>query len=175
MRDYSANDTVAGKPGIRIEIPGFGRLELRRLVSDFSGTLSKAGKFTPGVQERLLQLGELIEIHILTSDTFGTVRDEFVNIPVHLEVLTQADHHIQKRDYLRERSDPARTAAFGNGANDRLLLQAAKEAGGLAVAVDNGEGCAVETVLGANLLIAGAANALDLLLDPNRLKASLRF
>jgi hypothetical protein len=46
--------------------------------------------------------------------------------------------------------------------------------GGLAVAVDNGEGCAVDALLNANLFIVGIANALDLLLEPTRIKAILR-
>jgi soluble P-type ATPase len=65
-------------------------------------------------------------------------------------------------------------AAFGNGANDRLLLREVKNAGGLAVAVENGEGCAVETLLEAAVLIHGAQNAIGLLLEPARIKATLR-
>ena len=46
--------------------------------------------------------------------------------------------------------------------------------GGIAVAVDNGEGCAVDALLHANIFIAGAAKALDLLLNPTACKATLR-
>ena len=53
-------------------------------------------------------------------------------------------------------------AAFGNVANDRLLLKALKQAGGLAIAVDNGEGCAIEALISAHVFIVRAANALDL-------------
>ena len=44
-----------------------------------------------------------------------------------------------------------------------------------AVAVDNGEGCAVPALTSASLSIRSAADALDLLLDADRLKAGLRF
>jgi len=50
-----------------------------------------------------------------------------------------------------------------------------KEAGGLAVAIDNGEGCAFDTLKNCDVFIVGAINALDLLLDPTRVKATLRF
>jgi predicted amidophosphoribosyltransferase len=43
-------------------------------------------------------------------------------------------------------------AVFGNGNNDRLLLQKVKENGGLCVAVKNGEGCSIEALLNAHLL-----------------------
>jgi len=65
-------------------------------------------------------------------------------------------------------------AAFGNGRNDALMLKAVKDAGGLAIAVDNGEGCAVEALQNAHIFIVGITNALDLLLDPTRCKATLR-
>ena len=66
-------------------------------------------------------------------------------------------------------------AAIGNGNNDRLLLQSVKERRGLAIAVENGEGCSVEALIHAHLLVHGAANALDLLLNTDRLVATLRF
>jgi hypothetical protein len=50
-----------------------------------------------------------------------------------------------------------------------------KEAGGLAIAVDNGEGCAIDALLNANLFIVGVVNALDLLLEVRSCKATLRF
>ena len=163
------------KPGILVHIPGFGSRQVRAVVSDYSGTLSRGGQLTRGVAQRLRALAELVDIHILTSDTFGRAQNELKGLTLRLEILSRDHHDIQKRDYVLGRFDPARAAAFGNGNNDRLLLKAVKDAGGLAVAVDNGEGCATEAMLSANLLVHGASNALDLLLEPNRLKATLRF
>jgi soluble P-type ATPase len=60
----------------------------------------------------------------------------------------------------------------GNGRNDRFWLRLVKQAGGLAV--DVGEGCAVEAIQNAHIFISGIANALDLLLRTNRVKATLR-
>jgi soluble P-type ATPase len=71
--------------------------------------------------------------------------------------------------------NPGHVASFGNGNNDRLQLKVVKEAGGLATAVENGEGCALEAILSANVFVVGAVNALDLLLEPTRLRATLRF
>jgi len=63
---------------------------------------------------------------------------------------------------------------FGNGRNDRLWLEEVKNGGGLAIAVDVGEGCAVEAINNAHVFISGICNALDLLLDTVRLKSTLR-
>lgn len=159
---------------ISLDIPGFGLREIARVVSDYSGTHSIAGTIRPAVRDRLARLAESVEVHILTSDTFGTAERELRGLPVTLHLLEGAGHDEQKRAYALE-LDPRHVAAFGNGNNDRLLLRTVRDAGGLAIAVDNGEGCAVDTILSANLFIHGAENALDLLLDINRCKATLRF
>ena len=120
---------MKAKQGIQIDIPGFGRLDIHTVVTDYTGTLSCGGKLSPGVRERLLQLEEFVEIRVLTSDTFHTARSELAGIPVTVEVLENENHHRQKENYVTTRCDPARVAVFGNGNNDRLMLQAVKQAG----------------------------------------------
>lgn len=163
------------KPGITVEIPGFGRLDLQALVSDYTGTLACGGTLAAGVAERLIRLDELLDLHVLTSDTFGTACRELAGLPVRVVVLEGENHDVEKARFLRDHFVPRHVVALGNGFNDRMLLQAVKEGGGLAIAVDAGEGCAVETLRQAHLLIRSPAEALDLLLDTRRLKASLRF
>ena len=162
------------KPGIRIKIPGHGELLLRHIVSDYTGTLSYNGKLVAGVDERLRKLAERLDIHVLTADTRGTAKEQLRGLPVHVHKLQGADEDVQKRDFAT-RFDLRNVVALGNGANDRLLLKAVKQAGGMAVAVDNGEGCAIDALMNAQIFIVGAANALDLLIDTDFVKATLRF
>jgi soluble P-type ATPase len=162
------------KRGIAIDIPGFRQLELLTLVSDYTGTLSRGGKIGGEVERRLVHLAELVDVHILTADTFGTAERELGNLPVEVHRLELARQDVQKMEFV-ETLSLGQVIAFGNGNNDRLLLNAVKKAGGLAIAVDNGEGCAVETMQNATLFISGAENALELLIETNRLKATLRF
>jgi len=61
--------------------------------------------------------------------------------------------------------------ALGNGNNDRRMLKAA----GVGIAVSEGEGCAVDAITSADILVNGAMDALNLLLNTKRLKATLRF
>src|SRR5712691_9995749 len=92
-----------------------------------------------------------------------------------LEIFKDSERHDLLKKSHAQKNSPAQIAAFGNGNNDVLLLKTVKEAGGLAVAVDNGEGCAMDALLNSHLFIAGAVNALNLLLVPNGCKATLRF
>jgi soluble P-type ATPase len=66
---------------LKIDIPGFGALQLEHLVSDFTGTLSVNGRLLPGVGELLEQLSASLTIHVLTADTFGRVHEELAGRP----------------------------------------------------------------------------------------------
>jgi len=146
------------------------------VLSDYTGTLSCGGKLVAGVRECLLELSKSVDLHILTIDTFGTAKEQLRGLPLKLRWLMGAggDHDVQKRQYL-DKFEARRVAVLGNGNTDRLLLKAVKERGGLAIAVDNGEGCALDTMQNANIFVVGASNALGLLLQSDRLRATLRF
>jgi soluble P-type ATPase len=164
------------KPGVRIDVPHFGSFHIKRVISDYTGTHSLDGKLTPGVIQRLRALHRLVDIDIVTSDSFGMAERELSKVPLTPRILSNtdvpADH--QKKEIALQH-DLRGVAAFGNGRNDRLLLEAAKQGGGLAIAVDNGEGCALDALLSAHIFITGSENALDLLLNATRLKATLRL
>ena len=162
------------KPGITINIPGFGKVEINAILSDYTGTLAFSGKLVAGIEDRLLRLAQLVDIHIVTADSFGTAEAELRGLPIVCRRLEGEGEDEQKRRYALD-LNPGCVASFGNGNNDRLHLQAVKEAGGLAIAVENGEGCTLEAILNANVFVVGAANAFDLLLEPTRLRATLRF
>jgi soluble P-type ATPase len=166
--------SVAEKRGITLNIPNFPDISINRIVTDYNGTLSLAGKLSPGVVERLRRLHELVDIDVITSDTFGTAADELAPAGLRPVLLPKDSRHDQAKEAHVKIRDATRIAAFGNGNNDAWMIKAVKDAGGLAIAVDNGEGCAVQTLLNAEVFVAGIANALDLLLDPTRCKATLR-
>jgi soluble P-type ATPase len=162
--------------GIEIQIPFFAEpLRIRRIVSDYTGTLSFHGRLIPGVQDRLDKLQEFLTIDVLTADSSGTARMQLAGMPfLKLKILPDGKRHGVLKQFHAKRNNPAQIAAFGNGNNDVLLLKTVKKAGGLAVAVDNGEGCSVEAMQNANIFIVGIVNALDLLIERTWCKATLR-
>ena len=155
---------------LEIDIPGFGLVRAEHLVSDFTGTLSLDGKLLFGIEERLHTLSEILKIHIVTSDTFVLARSELKGVKCTLHILSGVDHDLQKEDYVKKLG-PEKVIAIGNGKNDSYMLRAAR----IGIAVSEGEGCAVDAIMAANIHVRSAVDGLDLLLNPKRLKATLRF
>jgi P-type E1-E2 ATPase len=155
---------------LEIDIPGFGAVKLRHLVSDFTGTLSLNGGLIPGVKEQLNKLSESLTIHVLTSDTFGTAISELKDVKCEAIVLEGDYHDVQKEEYI-EKLGAASVIAFGNGNNDRKMLRAAR----IGIAVTENEGCAVDILMAADIHVTSINSGLNLLLNLKRLKATLRY
>jgi len=155
---------------IEINIPGFGPVSLDHLVSDFTGTLSVDGHLLPGVKDGLNQLAEKMTIHILTADTFGRAGEELADVFCQIHILTGKDHDLQKEEYIKK-LNPDKVITLGNGNNDRRMLKTAR----VGIAVTEGEGCAVDAIMSADIHVRSALDGLTLLLNPLRFKATLRF
>lgn len=154
---------------LEVAIPGYGNLQLAHLVLDFNGTLACDGRLIPGVRERVTALREILEIHVLTADTFGRVGAEIDGLGCTLEIIPGQHEAEEKLQYIQSLGIDS-TVCFGNGRNDRLMLKAAA----LGIAVIQAECASAEAILSADVLAPNIQNALDLLLNPLRLTATLR-
>lgn len=154
---------------IEVDIPGKEKIILDYLVSDFTGTLSVDGNLIPGVREKLNQLAEKLKIYILTADTFGKAKTALEGVKAEVIILSPGKEDEQKEEFVKKLG-PDKVVAFGNGRNDRKLVKVAKI--GIAVLLD--EGCAVETLLNADIVVKSPIDAIELLLNPKRLIADLR-
>ena len=154
---------------ITVDIPGYKTLQLRHLVLDYNGTLAVGGDLLNGVKERLERLAPQINIHVLTADTFGGARSALADVPCEVFILPEEAQDARKFQYI-EQLGIDKVVAIGNGCNDRLMIKAAE----LGIVVTQAEGTAVSTLTSADLVTPTILNALDLLLHPLRLKATLR-
>lgn len=150
---------------LRIELPQQ-VLELEHAVFDINGTLALDGVLQPGVAERLRLLSHHLSIHALTAGTHGRLAELQQALEISLHVVSTGE---KKVNYIRELGAD-RVVAIGNGANDAGMLGLAK----VGIAVLGGEGMAVKTLQAADVLALGPLDALDLLLHPKRLIATLR-
>jgi len=155
---------------IEIDIPGLGFVRLEHLVSDFTGTLSVDGRLLSGVKELLYKLARVVKLHVLTADTFGTVKTACEGVECDLTVLSGEVIDIQKERYVKDLGTEC-VIAIGNGNNDRKMLAAAR----IGIAVIEGEGCSVNALLSAEIAVRSVHEGLGLLLNPDRLKATLRI
>lgn len=154
---------------IKVEIPGSDIFEFEHFVTDFSGTLSEDGGVLPGVIEKLNELSSKLKIHVLTSDTFGRAEKELDGVNCTLHVLKGTGHVFQKEKYILDLGANG-VVALGNGNNDINMLRAAK----LGICVSLKEGCSVGALTASKILVMSPNDAIDLLLYPKRLIATLR-
>ncbi|MEW8970825.1 MAG: haloacid dehalogenase [Mesobacillus sp.] len=152
---------------LSLNIPGRGLFTIHHLVLDFNGTIAFSGELIPGVAERIKLLSEELEIHVITADTNGSVAGECSGLQANVHVLQSDDHTAEKGEFV---SNLDGVICMGNGANDEAMFEAAD----IAIAITGREGCATSTLLKSDLIIDDINNALDLLLNPNRLIATLR-
>jgi len=154
---------------IEINIPTFGFLRLAYLVTDYNGTLAKDGILLPGVSDRLIKLASLLELHVLTADTFGLAEAQLRDLPIKLTVLSKNNEALQKQQYL-EAIGAENVVAFGNGNNDQMMLRAAR----LSITVIGPEGASFGAIQAANIIVTNIGDGLDLLINPLRCVATLR-
>lgn len=155
---------------IELAIPGFGRIQLGHLVMDFNGTLALDGRIIDGVEDRLLNLGDRINLHVITADTFGSVEQALNGMSCRLHILRPGQQDIAKLDYVRMLG-PQNVVGIGNGQNDCLMLDSAA----LGIAVIQTEGASAKTLMAADVVCKTTLDALDLLCYPQRLTATLRI
>ena len=154
---------------VEVTIPGSATLRLEHLVLDFNGTLAVDGVLIEGVAERVSRLAEVLRVHVVTADTFGTAAAALAGLPCVVHVLQGTAQGEAKRDYVAKLNAEA-VACVGNGRNDRLMMEVAA----LAIAVVQAEGACAETLAAAPVVAPHIRDALDLLLRPRRLTATLR-
>lgn len=151
---------------IVIPLPGGPTLTLEHVLLDVNGTLSDRGVLHVGVAPRVGRLGSLVEVQLVTADTFGTAAGIAEDLGIGWQRVSDGT---EKRE-LVERLGPDRCAVIGNGANDMLALHAAA----LGIAVIGPEGLSVLALRSADVVCASITDALDLLLDVDALVATLR-
>lgn len=153
---------------ISIAIPGRETVTISAVVLDYNGTIARDGVLLPGAAARIQKLTALADVYVLTADTYGTVAQQCQSLGVSLRTFPQAGAANCKAAIVRELSGGV--FAVGNGFNDIPMLDAAD----LAIAVLEEEGLCTGLLSHADILVRSTEAALDLLLYPDRIRATLR-
>lgn len=151
---------------LKIEIPQRGSIELRHAVFDINGTLAVDGVALPDVAERLQKVAEHLSIHLLTAGTHGHTNELERALGYSLRVMHTSEEKMRYVQHL----GPANVVAFGNGLNDSSMLRLAT----IGIAILGAEGVSTRTLQAADIVVTNPLDALDLLIKPKRLVATLR-
>ena len=148
-----------------LQIPGQKNIELHHAVFDMNGTLAKDGELLDGVTTLLRQVSQQYICHILTGDTFGTALSVQKELGIPVTVVNTGD---EKAKYVTELG--VNVVAVGNGFNDYPMFQNSA----LKIVVLGPEGTSGKALGIADIVAPSIVVALELLLSPQRLIATLR-
>lgn len=145
-------------------------IEIKNIVFDFNGTIAEDGNLIDGIREKIAELSSKdVNIFILTGDTYGTVSEQCANLSVIIEKFNVRNVSDEKKRIIKRLGSDV-TVAIGNGRNDLEMFKNSI----LSIAVIGKEGCFTKTVLEADLVVKDIMDAIDILLNEKRLKATMR-
>jgi len=154
---------------IKIDISGIPTLCIEHLVLDYNGTIAINGDVITGVKVRLEELSRLVDIHVLTADTYGSVHEQCRELNVSVHVIGKYHQDREKLNFI-ESLKCEYCIAIGNGRNDTLMLEKAE----LGIGIMQAEGISAKTLMSCDIVFGSINDALDSLLNPMRLVATLR-
>ena len=148
-----------------LQIPGQESIQLIHAVFDMNGTLAKDGKLIDGVSVLFKQVSQQYKCHILTNDTFGTAASVESELGIPITVVGSGE---EKANMVKQLGN--NTVAVGNGSNDYpMLLQSS-----LKIVVLGPEGTSGRVMSIADIVTPSILVALELLLSPQRIIATMR-
>jgi soluble P-type ATPase len=152
---------------IQVTIPGREPLQIEHVVMDVNGTIALDGRLIDGLAGQIAQLQEYVEVHLVTADTYG--RQAEIDAALGLEATIVQHGATEKGAYILSLGAD-HVAVIGNGLNDVAMFNTAA----LRIAVLGPEGMAAALLTAADVLVRDISEGLDLLLNPDRLVATLR-
>jgi len=156
---------------IQFTVPGVRSFDIRYIVFDLNGTLAYKGAISEKSRALLKKLSQHASLYVITADTHGTAPmiQEQLGTAVKVEVLA-GNETAKEKQQLVQHLGADQTAALGNGANDVAMLEEAA----LSFAVIGGEGCYGPLLTKADIIVTHVHDALEMLLNPDTIRATLR-
>lgn len=154
---------------LKLDIPGRGIIEIENVVFDYNGTLAVDGNMLQSTKDMLMKIKDFLNVYILTADTYGTVKEKCIDIDVNLKTFPCENVGICKSEIVKN-LDKEKTICVGNGYNDIIMLQESM----LSIGIIGDEGCCGKLLLVCDIVVKDIKDVFDMLLKPDRIKATLR-
>lgn len=155
---------------ISIVIPFAEELDIQHIVFDMNGTLAVDGEIPASIKEKLSLLAQKANLYLITADTFGTAAEQVKKIPIKLLKLDNAIMGGQQKVNFVKELGAEHCVAIGNGTNDHSMVAEAK----MGIVVIGKEGASAQAISNADIIVNSGEDAIDLLLHPKRIIATLR-
>ena len=153
---------------IRIDVPGRDVLDIEHVLMDYNGTIAVDGLLADGAAELIRKIAQNAHVAVLTADTYGSVNSQCDPLGVEVVTFPRAGAAQFKQSYAQELE--GHVACLGNGFNDVGMFDEAD----LRIAILDGEGTYAGLIPHADILVRSASEGLALLLNPDRIRATLR-
>jgi soluble P-type ATPase len=163
------HDVPAEPPGLELAARGSRALRLSHLVIELNAALDAERQLLPGVPPRITQLATRLACHLITADSHRAAPRIASTLGCTLTHVGADDQASEKAAYVRG-IGAARVVAMGNSASDALMLATAE----LGICVVGGGGAATTSIVSSDVCCTTIDDALDLLIHPHRLVATLR-
>lgn len=150
-------------------IPGREKIQIKNIVFDYNGTLAIDGIISEKIKNNIMKLKELADIYIVTADTNGSVIENCASLGVKIKTFPRENAGAEK-ERIVETLGGAGTLCIGNGYNDMLMAEKCA----LCICILGKEGCYGKLLTLADVVVTSIDDAIDLLLKPHRLIATLR-
>lgn len=155
---------------INFNVPGEGEFQIKNVVFDFNGTIAKDGLVLEDFKVKVEELSKKdVNIFVVTADTYGSVREQCKDLPLQIKVFDKDNAAVDKKRIVQMLSSK-NTVTIGNGNNDALMFKESV----LSICIIGHEGCSTKALLNSDIVVNNIIDAIDLLLNVNRLKATLR-
>lgn len=154
---------------IEITIPGKRNYTIENLILDLNGTIALDGTIIKGVTKKLALLSQKLDVIVVTADTNKNAERLLRDLPVTVYTIEEAEENNQKLGVALQKGKN-NTISIGNGCNDVSMLRESA----IGICTVGREGASAEAMIASDLVIPTINDALDLLLKPHRLKATLR-
>jgi soluble P-type ATPase len=114
-------------------------------------------------------LSQNLDVFLVTADTNKTAERLVRDLPIKLYKIKEAEENDQKLRVVLKKGKN-NTVSIGNGCNDISMLKESV----IGICIVGGEGASAEAMMASDLVVSTINDALDLLLKPHRLRATLR-
>lgn len=154
---------------IEISIPSFRDVKIKYVVFDYNGTLALDGVVRKEIKLKLAELMKLVDVYVLTADTYGNAKENLKDTQVKLHIISKENGVLDKVNFVKGLGTEF-CIAVGNGNNDSKMIKEAN----IGICILGNEGCSTKTFQNSDVIVKSIDDCLDMLLNSNRLKATLR-